>query len=452
MSVASRSIALDLLNQVTFDDSYANLAMPKLLKASNLSQRDRTFSQELAFGTLRHQLTYDAIIEEVSTRTAREIDAKLLNCLRLGCHQILNMRVPDHAAISETVELVRRSCGEKVVGFANGVLRSISRKSLTEWLSALQSKNDKDTYKTLLYSHPQWIVTAYRTALEVDGLASELDELLEINNSPANVNLVALPELAQRPKESETLKWNRHSPYGFSISAGNPTELDEFDSGLIRVQDEGSQLAAMVLCEYREPTPGETWLDMCAGPGGKSAILASFAKANLISFEANEPLAHRAGLVSNALEPIGNFKVSQQDGRVYGRDYTGKFDRVLVDAPCTGLGALRRRPEARWRKRDQDLKELCKLQYELLESAIAALKPGGLCLYVTCSPHVSETTAIVHKAVKNMEVEVLDLTEFMNAKYFKGKLPGNRKTVQLFTHRDGTDSMFLALLTKPVRQ
>jgi 16S rRNA (cytosine967-C5)-methyltransferase len=111
---------------------------------------------------------------------------------------------------------------------------------------------------------------------------------------------------------------------------------------------------------------------MCAGPGGKSAILASFAKANLISFEANEPLAHRAGLVSKALEPIGNFKVSQQDGRVYGRDYTGKFDRVLVDAPCTGLGALRRRPEARWRKRDQDLKELCKLQYELLESAIAS--------------------------------------------------------------------------------
>ena len=452
MVSGSRSTALDLLNQVTFDDAYANLAMPKILKNSNLNQRDKTFSQELAFGTLRHQLTYDAIIDEVSTRKSMEMDAKLLNCLRLGCHQILQMRVPDHAAISETVELVRKNCGEKVVGFANGVLRSISRKSLTEWLSTLQSKTDAESYRALLYSHPQWIVSAYRTALEVDGLASDLDQLLDINNTPAAVNLVALPGLAQRPDETETLKWNRHSPYGFSISGGNPTELTGFDSGLIRVQDEGSQLAALALCEYRDPKSGEDWLDMCAGPGGKSAILASISRSNNVNFEANEPIAHRAGLVSSALEPIGKFRVRQRNGSEYGKVDENKYDRVLVDAPCTGLGALRRRPEARWRKRDKDLKELCKLQYELLESAIAALKPDGLCLYVTCSPHVSETTAIIHKAMQNLDIEVLDLTEFMNSRYFQGKLPSNRKTVQLFTHRDGTDSMFLALLTKPSRQ
>ncbi|MEY3406339.1 MAG: hypothetical protein RLZZ556_411 [Actinomycetota bacterium] len=452
MVSGSRSTALDLLNQVTFDDAYANLAMPKILKNSNLNQRDKTFSQELAFGTLRHQLTYDAIIDEVSTRKSMEMDAKLLNCLRLGCHQILQMRVPDHAAISETVELVRKHCGEKVVGFANGVLRSISRKSLTEWLSMLQSKTDAESFRALLYSHPQWIVSAYRTALEVDGLASDLDQLLDINNTPAAVNLVALPGLAQRPDETETLKWNRHSPYGFSISGGNPTELTGFGSGLIRVQDEGSQLAALALCEYRDPKSGEDWLDMCAGPGGKSAILASISRSNNVNFEANEPIAHRAGLVSSALEPIWKFRVRQRDGREYGKVDANKYDRILVDAPCTGLGALRRRPEARWRKRDKDLKELCKLQYELLESAIASLKPGGLCLYVTCSPHVSETTAIIHKAMQNLDVEVLDLTEFMNSRYFQGKLPSNRKTVQLFTHRDGTDSMFLALLTKPSRQ
>lgn len=452
MVSGSRSTALDLLNQVTFDDAYANLAMPKILKNSNLNQRDKTFSQELAFGTLRHQLTYDAIIDEVSTRKSMEMDAKLLNCLRLGCHQILQMRVPDHAAISETVELVRKNCGEKVVGFANGVLRSISRKSLTEWLSMLQSRTDAESFRALLYSHPQWIVSAYRTALEVDGLASDLDQLLDINNTPAAVNLVALPGLAQRPDETETLKWNRHSPYGFSISGGNPTELTGFGSGLIRVQDEGSQLAALALCEYRDLKSGEDWLDMCAGPGGKSAILASISRSNNVNFEANEPIAHRAGLVSSALEPIWKFRVRQRDGREYGKVDANKYDRILVDAPCTGLGALRRRPEARWRKRDKDLKELCKLQYELLESAIAALKPGGLCLYVTCSPHVSETTAIIHKAMQNLDVEVLDLTEFMNSRYFQGKLPSNRKTVQLFTHRDGMDSMFLALLTKPSRQ
>ena len=445
---ASREIALELLNLVTFEDAYANLALPKLLQKSNLSARDRAFTQELAFGTIRLQLTYDAVIDSVSTRQSTEIDAKLLNCLRLGVHQLLSMRVADHAAISETVELVRKHCGEKVVGFANGVLRSVSRKDLSQWLAEIKGKSTPEDFQAIQYSHPKWIIDAFRSTLEADGLSHQLELLLIVNNKPADVNLVALPGLAKRPTESENFTHNKFSRFGFSISNGNPTDVSNFDKGYVRVQDEGSQLAALALAGFREVGAKESWLDLCAGPGGKAALLASVAKINNVTFQANELSEHRARLVADALNPVGSFTVSQQDGREIGSKAPNAFDRILVDAPCTGLGALRRRPEARWRKSNQDLKELCKLQFELLESAISALKPGGLCLYVTCSPHLSETTAIIHKAIQTMPVEVLDLTTFMNKQYFHGALPTNRKTVQLFTQRDGTDSMFLAMLTK----
>jgi 16S rRNA (cytosine967-C5)-methyltransferase len=140
--------------------------------------------------------------------------------------------------------------------------------------------------------------------------------------------------------------------------------------------------------------------------------------------------------------------ITALDGREIGSKEPSKYDRVLLDAPCTGLGALRRRPEARWRKSSEDLKALVDLQYELFESAYAALKPGGLLLYVTCSPHLSETTAVISKAVKSLGVEVMDLTTLLNNSYFKGSLPSGRKTVQLFTQRDGTDCMFMALIRK----
>lgn len=452
MTSQSRGAALDLLNQVTFDGAYANLAMQKMLRNSKMSARDKSFAQELAFGAIRFQLTYDRIIDAVSSRKSTEINARLLNCLRLGCHQILRMRVPDHAAISETVELVRKNCGEKVVGFANGILRSISRKPLDKWLAQLERNTTAEQYVSLAFSHPVWIISAYRAALAADGLEADLEKLLDINNNPAEVNLVALPGLAQRPAVNEMIHHNQHSPYGFSINAGNPTDIEGFQDGLIRVQDEGSQIAALALANFEPIRKSEKWLDLCAGPGGKSAVLGAIAKMNAVEFEANEPIKHRASLVSDALAPIGEFKVHIEDGRELEKAKVGKFDRIIVDAPCTGLGALRRRPEARWRKTDQDLKELCKLQFELLESAIAMLKDGGLCLYVTCSPHLSETTAIVHKAVKHLGVEVEDLTGFMNTKYFRNSLPTNRKSVQLFTHRDGMDSMFLAMLRKPRRQ
>lgn len=450
VAISSRSVALDLLNKVSLDGAYANLVMPHLLEQARLEPRDSAFAQELAFSTVRWTQTYDAIIDEVSSRPVADIEIVLLNAIRLGTHQLLQMRVPAHAAINETVNLIRQICGEKVVGFANGVLRRISEKDIEQWLEII-SKDEKSQTSVLALrtSHPEWIVRALQQSLKSDGIAESIEDLLEANNRPAQVTLVALPGLSQRDSYVAEGGFATHfSPYGFSIESGNPGELEEVRRGSVRVQDEGSQLAALALVEVKRVTKGEKWLDMCAGPGGKAALLAALAEQSGAHLIANEVQEHRAKLVSYALAPFPDTVLTVIDGRTFGENQSNYFDRILLDAPCTGLGALRRRPEARWRKSSEDLKQLVELQYELLESAYKALKPGGLLLYVTCSPHLSETTAVITKAVKNLGAQVGDLTSVMNEKFMNGTLPTNRKTVQLYTHRDGADCMFMALITK----
>lgn len=448
--ITARSVALNLLNKVTFEDSYANLVMPTLLEEAKLNTRDSALAQELAFSTIRWQLTYDFILNQVSSRPVDEIDASVLNALRLGCHQLLKMRIPPHAAINETVNLIRAVVGEKAVGFANGVLRRVSEKSFDQWIDIAEDKaKSKIEFLSIQYSHPEWIVRALTQALTVDGLSDQIEDLLASDNHPAFVNLVALPGLSKVSDfENENVRPNTFSPYGFSIESGNPGDIVEVRTGVARVQDEGSQIAAMALTAFNDVKPGEKWLDMCAGPGGKAALLSAIASQSNIQLVANEVQEHRAKLVANALSAFSNVEISILDGRSFGEHEPDTYDRIIVDAPCSGLGALRRRPEARWRKSSEDLKTLTQLQFELLESASKALKKGGSLLYVTCSPHLSETTAIIDKAQRVLGLRVLDLTSQLNSKFMDNSLPAGRKTVQLYTHRDNTDCMFMAMLTK----
>lgn len=448
--ITARSVALNLLNKVTFEDSYANLVMPTLLEEAKLNTRDAALAQELAFSTIRWQMTYDFILNQVSSRPVDEIDASVLNALRLGCHQLLKMRIPPHAAINETVNLIRAVVGEKAVGFANGVLRRVSEKSFDQWIDIAEDKaKSKIEFLSIQYSHPEWIVRALTQALTVDGLSDQIEDLLASDNHPAFVNLVALPGLSRVSDfENENVRPNTFSPYGFSIESGNPGDIVEVRTGVARVQDEGSQIAAMALTVFNDVKPGEKWLDMCAGPGGKAALLAAIASQSNIQLVANEVQEHRAKLVANALSAFSNVEISILDGRSFGEHEPDTYDRIIVDAPCSGLGALRRRPEARWRKSSEDLKTLTQLQFELLESASKALKKGGSLLYVTCSPHLSETTAIIDKAQRVLGLRVLDLTSELNTKFMDNSLPAGRKTVQLYTHRDNTDCMFMAMLTK----
>lgn len=444
-------VALDVIRAVSRDDAYANLLLPTRVRRAALSAAEAAFATELTYGTLRRIGLYDAVIAEAAGRTVDRIDADALDVLRLGTHQLLGMSTAAHAAVAETVELTRAIGARRATGFVNAVLRRVSERTEQQWVDRLtEGVTDPDRRRALATAHPGWVVRALRAALEREGRGEELDALLAADNDPPRVSLVALPGLAEIPERLLPQR-TAHSPLGYRSPSGDPAADPAVGEGRVRVQDEGSQLAALALSRARAVVAGERWLDLCAGPGGKAALLAAEAADGGAMLVANEVVPARAELVRRALAPLGTgIEVRIGDGRSIGETDAAGFDRILLDAPCTGLGALRRRPEARWRKTEADVPELAALQAQLLSAALTALRPGGLLAYVTCSPHVDETTAVLDRvlAAEGGRVRRVDtaavLAEIVRTPLDLGDLGG---AVQLWPHRHGTDAMFIQLLT-----
>jgi len=456
--MAPRRIALEVITAVREDDAYANLLLPVKLARAKLSPADAALATELTYGTLRMRGYYDQVIAIAANRPIADIDPVVLDVLELAVHQLLSMRVATHAAVNESVEQARLVASRSATGFVNGILRTITRSEPEEWREqVLNGARDEDARLAAEYSHPVWIVRAFRRALLADGVTTDeveadLRDLLDADNLPARLGLVALPGLADRSDLDIPGRKTKRSPFGFVATAGDPAGIPQVAAGTVRVQDEGSQLAALVLTRARPIQPGERWLDACAGPGGKAALLAAEARLGGAILTANEPVPARAKLVRNALAAIPDPpQVWQEDGTRIGELHPESFDRILVDAPCTGLGALRRRPEARWRKTPKDVAELADLQANLIDSAIKALRPGGILAYVTCSPHVAETRGQIAGALARWGTEVSALD---TARVF-GEITGEQvdaqplgSQVQLWPHTVQTDAMFIALLVK----
>jgi 16S rRNA (cytosine967-C5)-methyltransferase len=446
-----RAIAFELLRRVSEDDSYANLLLPKLLGDAKVDSRDAGFIQELAFGTLRNRLLYEKIIELASSREIRTIDAHALIVLLLGAHQILGMRVPVHAAINESVNLAKVKASKSSVGFVNAVLRRISERSRDEWISKVfQLANSGEERLSFEHSHPLWIVKSLRAALEGRGLADSLENLLIADNTPAKVSVAALPGFANVADLLDYGTLGTASPIGLELNVP-PSRVPQLQNGYVRVQDQGSQLAVLALLAAEVEVEDSRWLDLCAGPGGKAALMLAVAKQRFVSFEANEVSAHRAKLVQQALDPISDVKVTIGDGRNVAQE-GARFSRILLDAPCTGLGALRRRPESRWRKMATDIPDLSKLQRDLFKASWDALLPGGVLGYVTCSPHLSETTALVSwaESAYGGDIELLAANVILNEINPNLGLDVSFRTAQLWPHIHGTDAMFIALFRKKV--
>ena len=452
----ARRIALDVILAVRESDAYANLLLPVKLGRAKLSTADSGLATELTYGTLRKQGFYDAVIALAAGRSVDKIDPPILDVLRLACHQLLSMRTAQHAAVDESVQLAKSVGSQSAAGFVNGVLRTITRSSVEDWHSrALESAHNDDSRLAIEHSHPVWIVRAFRQALAAEGRAEELADLLAADNVAPRVSLTALPGLSTVDELDAYA--SALSPVGAVLDSGDPLDIEAVRAGRARVQDEGSALAALVLSRARPTITGEKWLDMCAGPGGKAALLAAEAAESGAILIANEIVPARAGLVRNALAvftspPI----VSELDGTEIGDRYPEEFDRILIDAPCTGLGALRRRPEARWRKVPRDVAELSTIQAGLLDSGLRALKPGGILSYVTCSPHLAETKVIVESTLKKWgaAIERVDTPAVLASVTSRAladpdEKPNGAMHVQLWPHRDGTDAMFIQLLTKP---
>ena len=454
----ARRVAYDLLRAVDERDAYANLALPALLRERGLSGRDAAFATELGYGALRAAGALDLFLERSADRSLSTVDPAARAALRLGAYQLLRTRVPPHAAVSATVDLAPR----RAAGFVNAVLRRIARQDWDAWVAEV-APADELARLALLHAHPTWIAAAFRDAL--GGSLDETAEALAADDARPTTHLVARWLDRDTLAELSGGEPGPFSPYAVRLpDGGDPGALAAVRNGQAGVQDEGSQLCALALASAPLDGPDLRWLDLCSGPGGKAALLAALAtrrpapapaplpgadgagggsapaggtgpRARIVAVEV---AAHRARLVAAATNapPVA---VVQADGtRPPWRE--GWADRVLVDAPCTGLGALRRRPEARWRRTEADLAELTVLQRALLRQGVAAARPGGVIAYVVCSPHLAETRDVVADILADGTVDQLDA-----APYFPDQ---QGPTAQLWPHRHGTDAMFCALLRR----
>lgn len=453
-----RILAFDALRAVDERDAYANLVLPPLLRRAreqdDFDSRDAALATELVYGTLRRQGTYDAIIAECVDRPLREVDPPVLDVLSLGAHQLLGTRIPTHAAVSASVELARVVLGDGRAKFVNAVLRRVSQHDLDGWLDRVAPSYDEDPedHLAVVHSHPRWVVSALWDAL--GGGRAGIEDLLEADNERPEVTLVARPgrssagELLDLLGEEGGLP-GRWSPYAVRLAeGGEPGALAPVREGRAGVQDEGSQLVALALAGAPLDGRDERWLDGCAGPGGKAALLGALAAERGAALVAAEKQPHRARLVERALAGNpGPYQVVTADGtRPAWRP--GTFDRVLVDVPCSGLGALRRRPEARWRRRPEDLDGFAPLQRSLLREALESVRVGGVVGYATCSPHLAETRAVVDDVLEAHGGTVR--AEWIDARPLMPGVPalGDGPDVQLWPHLHGTDAMYLALLRR----
>jgi 16S rRNA (cytosine967-C5)-methyltransferase len=444
---AARQAALDTLRAVRERDAYANLVLPGLLRARRITGRDAALATELAYGASRAQGLLDQVLATCTERPLSTVDGAVLDALRLGAYQLLRTRIPAHAAVGATVDLVRGAAGSPIAGFVNAVLRKVSERDEQEWLTLLAPDRDVDPVSHLAFvtAHPRWIAQAFAAAL--GGTGDELAAALTADDQRPAVHLAARPgEVTAEELAAMTGgEVAPYSPYGVHLEpgSGDPGDLDPVRERLAAVQDEGSQLCAVAVTRVPLTGTDEHWLDLCAGPGGKAILLGALAAISGATVDAVEKAPHRADLVRTAVKGLP-VTVHVVDGRESGLP-AGGYDRVLVDAPCTGLGALRRRPEARWRRTPGDVAELARLQRELMLSALQLVRPGGLVAYVVCSPHLSETTGLIADVLRRTQVEVLDAREFFP------DVPqlGDGPYVQLWPHLHGTDAMFCAMLRRP---
>ncbi len=437
-----RDVALECLLAVERDGAYANLVMPRLLREARLDGRDAGLATELAYGTTRMHGLYDAILREATGRPVADLDDVTRAALRLGVHQHMVLGTPPHAVVNETVELVRRHRGAGASRLANAAMRRVTERSADEWKDAVGA--DLATRA----SHPGWIVRQLRRALRAEGREEQIEDLLDAHNTPAPLTLAVRPGLADRDAVAEATGGTPTalSPYGVVLPGGDPSGIGAVRDGTAGVQDEGSQLAAAALAAARDVVAGERWLDVCAGPGGKTALLGALAAQGGATVVATELHPHRAELVRDNVRalPEGTVSVHATDAL----QWRGTYDRILLDAPCTGLGALRRRPESRWRRSPGDLADLTRLQRDLLGHAASELAPGGILAYVTCSPVLAETVAVLDAA----GLELLDTPAVLaSVTGVPAETFGQALHAQLWPHVHGTDAMFIQLMKAPGR-
>jgi 16S rRNA (cytosine967-C5)-methyltransferase len=442
--LSAREAALKALVRVEQDGAYLNLALPGLLE--NLSPRERALASRIASGTIQHFSTVDWALNRYLKNPLEKLTPWIRNLMRLSAYQLLYLeRVPAHAAVDEAVNLARRYGHRGVAGLVNAVLRRLAGQGGD--LPWPDIDKHPAEYLSLRHSHPLWLVQRWvrRYGLkETEAICRANNETAPLTLRPNSLRIGAAQLQDQLLAEGAETEFSPRIPGILMVkSHQSPAGLDSFKNGLFTIQGEGSALVAPLL----DPRPGQMVLDLCSAPGGKTTHLAEL-MGDRGAVNAADVHPHRLQLVDTAARRLGltSIRTLAVDGRKIGDAGLPRQDRILVDAPCSGLGVIRRLPELKWRRREADLPEMQKLQLELLSAAVPLLKPGGTLLYSVCTNEWEETAEVV----KEFSSRHPELTPHPGPHGMPEALSGAFAadgTATLMPHRHGVDGFFIALWT-----
>jgi 16S rRNA (cytosine967-C5)-methyltransferase len=445
---SARDLALLILKDVDYKGAYANLALDKALESYRPDSLDRSFITELVYGSLRAQNTLDWIIDKHLSQPVKKQTSWIRNILRLGVYQIFYLdRVPSSAAVNEAVNQAKRYGHPGAEKFVNGVLRNIVRNKTHLTFPAIE--DNPAVHISLKYSHPLWLVERWLSQL---GIEDTIELCLE-NNRPApytirtNTLRISRDKLLERLKEmgvnaSKTI----YAQEGIVLDGfGGLRGFSLFEQGYFQPQDESSMLASHAL----RPSPGSFIIDVASAPGGKSTHLAQLIsnQGTIISMDI---FPHKLKLIEENVKRLGITCIQTRlgDAREYISDLEAKADFVLLDAPCSGTGAIRRRPDSRWRKQPEQLPALLKLQREILDNVSKYLKPGGVLVYSTCSVLPEENQEQIEYFLNSHQDFIkCSLNGLLPEILFSNK-ESTEDFIQLYPHREGTDGFFICRMQK----
>jgi len=442
----AREAALKILVEINEKGAYSNIALNKYFSSAKLSDIDKAFVSELVYGTVKWKLTLDRVIAAYSNIKMEKLSVWILNILRLGAYQILYMtKVPHSAAVNESVKLAGRYGHKASAGFVNALLRNIARNGAGKVLPS--KEQEPEEYLSVRYSYPKWLAEKY---IGIFG-AEFAEALLDAGNSMPELTvrtntLRITPEELMKKLQEEGVDASpgRYVPEAVVLKSHvSISDLNAFRNGLFQVQDESSMLPVLVLA----PEPGEFVLDACSAPGGKTTHMAQLMqnKGTIIARDVHE---HKLKLIDSAAARLGiNIVKSQMhDSTLPDREHEKAFDRILLDAPCTGLGIIRRKPEIKWTRQEKDIESITQLQKALIKAVSESLKPGGTLVYSTCSVLPEENEEIVRDFLnKNKDFIADDI-----APYLPPELAGHARgcSLHLYPNRDGIDGFFIARLKR----
>jgi 16S rRNA (cytosine967-C5)-methyltransferase len=435
-----RDAALSILMEINNNQAYSNLLLHRTIKKYNIETKDRALLTELTYGTLQHRMTLDYYLEPF---VRGKLDGWVRELLRMSLYQIVYLtKIPPHAVVHEAVEIAKRRGHKRIAPTVNGILRSVLRKGVR----SLENLEDGVAKIAIETSHPEWLIERW---IELYGEEDAIAMAHE-NNNPASVTMrvntakTTVDEaIAALKAEGIEVRRGEVVPESLISESGNPSNTDSFKKGLITIQDESSMLPVNAL----DVEPGMKVLDMCAAPGGKTTHIAEKMNDEGEVY-AHDIHAHKIKLIQSNAERLGLESIIPKSGdsrelvNLYGES---SFDRILLDAPCSGFGVIRRKPEIKYVKNENDIKGLLTIQSELLDTAEKLLKPNGIIVYSTCTVEHEENRGMVEKFLeKHKNIELIPLPNLHENK----KLSIENDTLQVLPQHFGGDGFFVAAFRK----